>query len=178
MGIMIDGKLNATNSPRSELTESQYNDLSSSQKNNGTTYFITDANDSTYQKIQHLKNIIGNIDDLSAYGDGTIIGALQELVDRMGGFTFSLDANESYVIGTCDDSQPTPATIDPPASDSDDDVADHLIELVGSTTALANCGYSTVVGAILDLFDRIQDFSFSHNSKLGVLTLEYDEIVE
>ena len=35
MGIMIDGKLNATNSPRSELTESQYNDLSSSQKNNG-----------------------------------------------------------------------------------------------------------------------------------------------
>ena len=178
MGIMVDGELRATNSPRSELTGSQYANLTNAQKNNGTAYYVTDENDSTYQKIQHLKNIIGNIDDLSGYGDGTIIGALQELVDRMGGITFSLDDNGTYVIGTYDDSAVTPATINPPASESVDDVADHLIDLVGSTTALANCGYSTVVGAILDMFDRISDLGFSYNSTLGVLTVEYDEITE
>ena len=112
----MDGKIVSTNEQVKTVTIEEYNSLTEEERNDGTSYFISNYDDNEYKKLVKVGNIIGNDSKLSGYADGTIVGAIVDLYSRLNGVSFSVGANDE-VSFVYDDTTPTP--VDPVPSPDD-----------------------------------------------------------
>lgn len=169
--IAQNGRRIANLSPQLSLTQAEYEALSTAEKNNGTNYFITDADDTDHENIATLLAICGSRDILASMGDGTICGAIQTLYNQLGHFTFNLNQLDNTLQAIYDDSQvvnPLP-TLDPDATDAEK-IA-YLQTIVGDTTKLASTGHDTIATALRELFVRLAGLTWSYNMTQNTATI-------
>lgn len=161
------------------LTQAEYDALSDDEKMNGNAYFITDSSDAEYQKLLHISTVIGSEADLAGVADGTLIGAIKELYSRLGGISFKIETGTNYLQAIYnDETTGTVSSVTPTNYLSDAEKIDHLGELLGQETELATTGHSTVVGAILGLYEALGGLSFAYNKTSESVDVSYDDGAE
>ena len=131
MALYQNGQRVATNTPAKQVTSTEYNNLTTAQKNNGTLYFISDAQDTVYQNLLYITDVIGNEDDLADYADGTIAGCIADLYDKLNGLSFSIDGTgNSHLQATYVGNNPS-TVITPGTYTTDEEKVAHLLEVLG-----------------------------------------------
>ena len=173
--ILMDGKIVSTNEQVKTVTIEEYNSLTEEERNDGTSYFISNYDDNEYKKLVKVGNIIGNDSKLSGYADGTIVGAIVDLYSRLNGVSFSVGANDE-VSFVYDDTTPTP--VDPVPSP--DDMTDyekivHYQEVIGNETELNNLGFTNIINAIRDLYAKLNGIQLEYNDKTATLKMIYSD---
>ena len=173
--ILMDGKIVSTNEQVKTVTIEEYNSLTEEERNDGTSYFISDYDDNEYKKLVKVGNIIGNDSKLSGYADGTIVGAIVDLYSRLNGVSFSVGANDE-VSFVYDDTTPTP--VDPVPSP--DDMTDyekivHYQEVIGNETELNNLGFTNIINAIRDLYAKLNGIQLEYNDETATLKMIYSD---
>ena len=170
--LMKDGQIVATNIK--ELTTSQYNALSTAQKNNGNIYAISDYTSDEYAKLTRIGNLVGNPDRLVDYADGTIIGAIADLYNRLNGISFNVDTTTNEIELNYDATPPTPVTPIDPSTMTDDEKIDYLEDLVGDPDDLAALGFTNAAAAIRWLYAKLGGCEISYNDQTDTVTLVYN----
>lgn len=167
MSLAYEGRVVATNSPQVTITQEAYDKLSDAQKNDpNINYFILDAVDNDYAKLVKLLTTVGDEQALAELpGGGTIIGAIVELNRRLGGISFSLDPEFKNVIATKTDENPNNEIQQLADDATDSQKITYLQTLLGSVSNLSELGYDTVVGALKDLFEKLDGLSFEYKTK-------------
>lgn len=173
--ILMDGKIVSTSEQIRTITMAEYNALSDEERNDGTSYFVSDYDDNEYKKLVKVGNIIGNDDKLSGYADGTIVGAILDLYGRLNGVSFSVNANDeiSFVY---DDTTPTPVGPAPSPNDmTDSEKITHYQEVIGNETDLNNIGFTNVIAAIRDLYAKLNGIQLEYNDATTTLKMIYSD---
>lgn len=173
--ILMDGKIVSTNEQVKTVTIEEYNSLTEEERNDGTSYFISNYDDNEYKKLVKVGNIIGNDSKLSGYADGTIVGAIVDLYSRLNGVSFSVGANNE-VSFVYDGTTPTP--VDPVPSP--DDMTDyekivHYQEVIGNETELNNLGFTNIINAIRDLYAKLNGIQLEYNDVTATLKMIYSD---
>lgn len=171
MGLYVNGAMVATNTPIVDTTQAGYDALSNPGSTNNT-YFLSDSNDTTYQNLLRVVDLVGNEADLATTGNTTIAAAIADLYSRLDGLAFELDENTGVLSAT---SRAVNATTIPSGTYSTPtEKVNHLLSLLGSESTLANTGNTTVIGAILDLYERINTLKFAWNTGTSSLHVTVD----
>lgn len=173
--ILLDGKIVGSSDQLILKTREEYEALSDEVKNNGNAYFTPDDYDTEYTKLVHMGFVIGNDEELSGYADGTIVGAILDLYDRLGGLSLRLDANNNIEF-VYNDEEVTPAE---PAGNieylTDADKINHIEDVIGSEDDLYNLGHPTIVSAIKSLYARLNGISMTYNDTEETLKISYSD---
>ena len=172
--LAVNGQVVGTNSPQVDITAAQYNQLTDTEKNNGTNYYIIDADAADHTKLNTLLALFGSRDILASLGDGTVMGAIQDLNTRMGHFTFNLDPSESYIVATNDPTDPSNTITGIDATATDSEKIDYLISIIGDPTKLAGTGYDSIATALQDMYKRLCGLSFNYNSSTNTIQITQD----
>lgn len=173
--ILMDGKIVSTNEQTKAITLAEYNALSEGERNDGTSYYITDYDDNEYKKLVKVGNVLGNDAKLSGYADGTVVGAIVDLYSRLNGVSFTVGANDEVTF-VYDGTTPTPVEPVPsPDAMTDDEKITHYQEVLGDETALNNLGYANVISAIRDLYARLNGVQLEYNDAESTLKMIYDD---
>lgn len=176
--LLYNGKeVGASGDKLVSLTQAEYDALSDEEKNNGDAYFITDSTDAEYRKLLHISDVIGSKADLAGFADGTIIGAIKDLYERLGGVSFKVEAGTNYLQAIYNDEPTDNVSTLPPASEymSDTERIEYLGELIGQESDLASTGHGTIIGAILGLYSALGGFSFAYNEITNSVDVSYDD---
>ena len=173
--ILMDGKVVSTSEQAKPITIAEYEALSEEERNNGTAYYISDYDDNEYKKLIKVGNVIGREERLSGYADGTIIGAIVDIYNRLGGLSLSLDKDD-VIVFSYDGTAPTPA-VTPGASENMTDLEkiNHFQEVIGDVAALNNIGFSNVIAAIRSIYDRLGGVEFDYNDATSSFSMIYSE---
>ena len=173
--ILIDGKIVSTSEQVKTVTVAEYNALTEEERNDGTSYYVSDYDDTEYKKLIKVGNVIGSDEKLSGYADGTIVGAIVDLYNRLGGISLSLGVNDE-VIFDYDDTTPTPVTSpDAPKEMTDLEKIEHYQKVIGNETDLNNLGFSNIVTAILNLYSRLNGVQFEYDATTSTFKMIYSD---
>ncbi len=171
MALVYNGEIIATNTPQVTLSRAEYDALSPELKNDPSiTFFIYDDEENDYKKLLKISTVVGSESQLAGYADGTIIGAIKDLYDRLGGLSFAIDPEYNHVEATYSDENPNNVIQQLAENATDSEKIAHLEALLGDVANLTGTGYDTIVGAIVDLYTRLNELSFAYNS--GTNTVE------
>lgn len=163
MALVYNGEVIATNNPQVTLSRAEYDALSPEVKNDPSiTFFIHDDGENDYKKLLKLSTVVGSETQLADYADGTIIGAIKELYDRIGGLSFAIDPEFNHIKAIYNDDNPNNIIQQLADNASDSEKIAHLEALLGDVTNLNSTGYDTIVGAIIDLYERLDNLSFMY----------------
>lgn len=169
--ILIDGKIITDDI---DVTQSQYEQLPEEEKNNGACFFISDDGLSEHDRLVNLNAVIGNQSLLANLGgDGTLVGAIVELYNRLGGLSFEMN-EETNIFQSYYNPTVTPVevpTLDADASDSEK--LAYYETLFGSPEKLGELGVSTLIGAIDNLYRRLGGLVFSYSETDDILNVNY-----
>ena len=171
--IKYNGQVIATNANATDITQSNYDSLSTAAKNNGTAYMVN-STDEQIIKLLYALGLIGDQTALSGIADGTVAGAVEDLYNRLGGCEFSIEEIEGVLTLTYDD-DPAPSgntPVDISELTTDDEKIDALLALIGDKSTLEATGNATIVDAILDIYDRLNGFSFEVDTTGATPVLE------
>ena len=160
--LMKDGQMVATNVK--VLTNQQYNQLDTAVRNDGNIYVISDYESDDYAKLVRLGNTVGNGDRLVDYADGTVIGAIVDLYNRLNGISFNVDTTNDEIQLDYDPTPPTPVTPTDISGMTDDEKIDYYEQLVGDPADLYALGFTNVAAAVRWLY-----------AKLGGCEIDYDD---
>lgn len=175
MSIMLGGKIVSTSKQMQTVTAEEYAKLSVEEQMNGNAYFISDSFDDEYKKLIHMGTVIGNDEDLAGYADGTVIGAIVDLYNRLGGMSLQLDANNNIEF-VYNDEDITPAESAGHVEYlTDAEKINHMEDVIGTEDDLYNLGYPTLVSAIRGLYSKLNGISMSYNDETQVLKLSYSD---
>ena len=169
--IRFNGNIVATNNPEADMTEQAYSQLSTAQKNDGTTRFMTDEVDDEWNVLMHCIDLIGSESRLEPYGQ-TVIGAIVSLYDRINDISLVVDA-ANYSLQAVYNDDATPSYNIPPINsyNTQEEQIDAIAELLGDEQDLIATGNTTIIGAIVDLNTRLNAFTLSWNEELETLGL-------
>lgn len=174
--IYQDGKLVATDNQMVELTAEEYKNLSDEKKKNGDVYFVDASDESSHAKLIHLISSVGNTTKLvNASPDGTLVGAVLSLYERLGGMTFSFDENKESLKATYSD-EITPVDIpDMPEYLSDEDKIQFYMNILGDINKIGEKGFTNLSDMLVDISNRLNGLSFSFDSGTGNVNISYDD---
>lgn len=159
--IKQDNKVFGTTTKAPTLTQSAYNALSTSEKNNGSGYLVS-SSEEEFQKLLYSLGLIGRQNALANIADGTVAGAIVDLYSKLGGCQFDLESIAGVMSVTHEASSPSGNTpVDISELTTDEDKIDALYALVGDRAVLQSTGNGSIVDAILDLYERLNGFSFA-----------------
>ena len=170
MALVYNGKRVATNNPQITISRQEYDSLPPEVKNDpNNTFFIHDDNVSDHEKLVTMSTVIGSAEWLENYADGTVIGAIKDLYTRLGGLSFKIDPEFNHVQATYSDEVPN-NEIQQLAEDAtlEEQIA-YLSTIIGDTSGLAETGYDNVVGAIIDMYARLNSLTFAFNNDTGTV---------
>ena len=173
--ILMDGKIVSTNEQVKTITMAEYNALSEEERNNGTSYFISDYDVYEYKKLVKIGVVIGDDAKLSGYADGTIVGAIIDIYNRLNGVSFTVGANNevSFVY----DGTP-PTAVDPvplPEDMTDYEKIAHYQEAIGDESGLNNLGFTNVIAAIRDIYAKLNGIQFKYDDESATLKMIYSD---
>lgn len=177
MSLVYDGNIIATKSPQVTISREAYNALSKEVRENPEiNYFVYDDANTDYERYMKLSTLLGSEEELKKFPTGTVLGAIKDLYDRLGGLSFKIDPAYNHVEATYSDEIPNNniQELNPDATLTDK-IA-HMEGLFGSVDNFAGTGYDTVVTALRDLYDRLNDLSFKFDDANG--TVEVSDIKE
>lgn len=175
--IYLNGKVVANVTPDIiSLTQSEYDILTDEQKMNGTVYFITDGEDDNFARLSYIDSVIGTADQISNIADGTIIGVIKLLYERLGGLSFVVDTTTGQYTTTYNADEPEIADT-PTMSDfeSDTQKIEHLCDILGSPDDLSKMGYISISEALVDLVKRFGGLSFTYDEENNIVHAIYNE---
>jgi hypothetical protein len=162
----MNGKLVAGNTQAVTLKDdAEYEALSNDEKMDADkVYLVPDTSADDYQRLLKLSEVMGSIDDIANYADGTIIGVINDIYDRLGGLSFKINESTGCLNVTYSD-EVTPATITTPATYvTDVEKINHMESVIGDQEKLASIGFGTVIGALVDIYNRLDGLSFSFDT--------------
>lgn len=182
------------------ISSEDYENLPMDQKKNGTTYLI-EGPDKNEEDIKYLKSVIGTLTEFPNIGFGpnydmfnasipdeeiSILDAIEDLYFRFGDARFDVDLNKP---GIKVDILHEPITTHPnPLTDNlhGDSIHEQLTKLKGiigvndynlaAYTKLKEHGYSTIIGALCNLYDRLGGLSFKFNDNETKLFIFHNSI--
>ena len=175
--LYVDGKLIATDNQMVKISEEDYNKLPDSKKNNGDVYFVDSGNDSASNaKLIHLMSSIGNTSKLTnVSSDGTIVGAILSLYERLGGMSFSIDEEGEALKATYSD-EVTPVEIpDIPVYLSDEEKIKYYMNILGDINKIGEKGFTNLSDMLLNIYNRLNGLSFVFDSETGNVDISYDD---
>lgn len=158
--IILDNKVVASADRLISITQAEYDALSDEEKLGDNAYFITDS-DEDYERIIELQTLLGPSDRLDGISDGTVIGALLDLYERLGGFSFSMDPLTNDLIASHNDEVDTGSVTVKTHFSSDSEKLDFLFSILGDASELTTIGYTNIVDAIADMYERFAGLKFS-----------------
>lgn len=165
MSLVYNGKIIATNSPQTTISRAEYDALPPEVKNDPSiNFFIYDDEESDYERLLKLSTAIGASDALKDYADGTVIGALKDIYDRLGGLSFAIDPEFNHVEATYSDENPNNVIQQLNDDASVSEKIEYLNQIVGDVDQLGDTGFDTIVAAILDIYGRLNDLSFAYRA--------------
>ena len=176
MSMYYNGQKIAAKTGNQEITRAAYDLLPTDTKNNGTAYFVTDDNSSEYEKLVRLSALLGDADALAGYGDGTVIGCLNDIIERLGGISMEVIKSQgvvSEITFNYDDTPPTPVTPVDTSGMSDDEIIDHIEDVIGDEEDLNDLGFTNVVSAIISIYQRLAGITFEYNDTTSTVTMNY-----
>lgn len=162
MSLVYDGQVVATNSPQVTISRAAYEALPTEQKNDpNVNYYIYDEYETEYKKLVKLMTLIGSEASLAGHADGTIIGVIKDIYDRLGGLAFKIDPEYNHIEATLSDENPNNVIqqLNPNATDSEK-IA-YLETLLGNPNDLTGIGYDTLVSALLDFYAKLDGLTFA-----------------
>ena len=172
--LLIANKIVSTSDQIQTKTQEEYNNLSEEKKNDGTTYFISDVDDSEYRKILNVGFTLGSEDKLAQLGYTDIVSAIVDLFSRLGGISLRLDGNQNIEF-VYNSEEPTPATpVSIPENATDAEKIAYYETLIGDMTPLNELGFSNLVAALNALFDKLHGMSLSYNEENDTLKIAYN----
>lgn len=156
------------------IKQKDYESLPIEERKNGATFYISDDGLSEHERISNLNALIGNKDLLSTTGgDGTIIGAIVELYNRLGGLSFQMN-EETNIYESYYNTGVTPVTVPTLKDDAtDSERLAYFESIFGSAEKLGELGVSSIVGAIDNLYRRLGGLTFSYDEVDDNLTVNY-----
>ena len=93
----------------------------------------------------------------------------------MCGLSFQFDTENGYLQAVYSD-EVTPAVVSPVSNYmSDKAKIDHMAEVVGDQSSLGTTGHSTLVGAIVDIYRRLNGLSFAYVADTETISVSYDD---
>lgn len=177
MSLVFNGRIVSTNNPQVSITREEYEKLPQEMKDDPSiTFFIIDDNDDDHKKLLELTSLIGSEEVLAKYADGTVLGAIKELYDRLGGLSFSVDPEFNHVEAKYSDENPNNDIQQLAGNANDSAKIAHLETIIGDAKKLEGTGYDSVVSAIVDLYGRLNNFAFAYNSETS--TVEVKDLSE
>ena len=164
MSLVYNGNVIATNSPQISISLAEYNSLPEEVKNNDNiNFFIYDDGETNYERLLTLSTVIGSTSALSQYADGTIIGAINDIYQRLGGLSFAMDPNSNQIELTYSDENPNNVIQQFNDEVSIEEQISQLSQIVGDIESLPSTGFNTIISAIIDIYERLNDLSFAYN---------------
>jgi hypothetical protein len=113
---------------------------------------------------------LGNTEQLSNIADGTVFGAIKDLYDRLGGLFLSVDPEYKYLQVRDNAENISHAIPELSTNMTEAEKVAWLMAIMGSSSDLEETGYSTVVSAIIDMYQRLNNLSIAMNDD-GTVTL-------
>lgn len=165
MSLVHNGQVVATNSPQVSISRTQYAALSEEGKlNANVNYFVYDDTDES-ERLTRLLTVIGSTDTLAEYGYVSIIDAIKDINDRLGGLSFKIDPEINHIQAKYSDEVPSNEIekLSPYASDSAK--LEYFEKLIGDASALNELGYSTLIGAIIGILNNLDGLEFKYNDE-------------
>lgn len=163
--IIIDGQIIASADQAIEITREQYEALSDKEKNDPLkTYYITDDEPDSRQQFIALKSLIGNEKNMTGISDGTIIGAIKELYERLGGLKFTVNPETMDFSATYDPRTTEPAVITKADTTlmTDKEKIEYFNTLIGDLSELEKLGHDSIISALKDLYNRMSELAFRY----------------
>ena len=172
--ILVNGKIVSTSDQIQSMSQAEYDALTDEKKNDGTTYFITDVDDSQYRKILNVGFTIGSESKLAELGYTDLVSAIVDFYERLGGISLRLDANQNIEF-VYNSEEPTPATpVTIPENATDAEKIAHYETLIGDMSKLYELGFSNVVAALDTLYDKLSGMALSYNEESDTLKISYN----
>lgn len=168
--LVLGGRVVATNTPQIPVTKAEYDAIDDSIKNDPKyTFYVTDYTDTDHQKVIELTSAIGSVDQLKGIADGTVLGAIKEIYDRLGGLYFAVDPENTYLQARENSENISNALQNLNADASDSEKIAYLESIMGNPDDLAATNYATAVAAIVDMYQRLNQLSFTVNDATGTV---------
>jgi hypothetical protein len=169
--VRLNGVTISTNNPEADITQAQYDALSTAQQNDGTTRFITTEDPDEWNALMHCIDLIGSESRLEPYGS-TVIGAIVDLYSRINQISLLVDGANYSLQAVYNDEVSPSAEIAPISSYSTpEEQIDAIVDLLGDEQDLIATGNTTIIGAIADLNQRLNTFTLNWNAELETLSL-------
>ena len=169
--LVQNGRVVGTANLERELTQAEYDALPEAEKNSGDyTYFVKDYGDTDHARVVNMAAALGNTEQLSNIADGTVFGAIKDLYDRLGGLFLSVDPEYKYLQVRDNAENISHAIPELSANMTEAEKVAWLMAIMGSSSDLEETGYSTVVSAIIDMYQRLNNLSIAMNDD-GTVTL-------
>ena len=181
--IIVGGKEVEGKSKVIALTQDEYNALSAEDKSNDSiVYFVYDGDEAHYQQLVQLRTLVGSPNALETYtNQTTVIGAIMDIYQRLGGMSINLDPNTSNINLTYDPDDVTPAvTPDDIEHLTDEAKIEYLISSLGcndnaAITAFHEAGFTNIVQALVSIYSALNGVSLALNAEGDALAASYDD---
>lgn len=178
--LMMNGKIVSTSDQIKEMDNEKYKNLGSEIQNNGTTYFVTNKDSADdYRKLVRIHNLLGDETKLQEINIDTIIDAIVDLNQRLGGLSFKRNPETGDVEY---EYSPDPEPVEPIHKIeylTDHDKIVHFEEVLGldkdKESELNAMGFYTVIAAIKSLYARLGGITMRYDDSHNELKMIYDD---
>jgi len=175
--LMMNGKIVSTSDQIKEMTIEEYSNLDVDVRGDGSTYFIKNADSANdYKKLIRVSNILGDDVKLQGYADNTIIGAIIDLNQRLGGLSFKRNPETGEVEFVYSSEIPKPVEpIHTIKNFTDHEKIEHFEKILGDESSLNSIGFNTIVSAIKSLYARLGGITMHYDDNTNELKMIYND---